>query len=121
MNRRSRVDDARRRFLGSGCTSSVKLEDLSALLADNLPANAFVARQGQRFAIDSDNFPADSSPSALAGLGCCSACVHGSPHRSSGSARCRVLACAFGCGKGGLPWGTRGSGGGPEDILGRFR
>jgi len=49
-------------FLGSGCTSSVKLEDLSALLADNLPAKAFVARQGQRFAIDSDNFPADSSP-----------------------------------------------------------
>jgi len=49
-------------FLGKGCASDVKLEDLSAMMADNLPSNSYVARKGQRFAIDSDNFPSDSSP-----------------------------------------------------------
>lgn len=49
-------------FLGKDCASNVQLDDLSAMLEENLPPSSFVGRKGQRFAIDSDNFPADSSP-----------------------------------------------------------
>merc|ERR1719199_1398328 len=69
-------------YLGKGCQSQTKLEDLSKVLEDNLPSSSFVQRKGQRFAIDSDNFPADGSPYEEAkvqlakGLGVEPSCVH---------------------------------------------
>jgi cathepsin C len=53
-------------YLAEGCNSVVSLDDLSSAMNEALPENSFVRRNGTRFAIDSDNFPADGHPYAEA-------------------------------------------------------